>query len=170
MDDAADRIDLRGLGLLARARGLRRDESRQGVGRAQARLSAAEVGVRDGEHRLQAHRAAWQTFDSSSLDAMRTQPVAGERFRDRRTTLERLADQAIRLQAQLEDARLAASEARAALDAAKCELADRQKRLEQTEAVASRVTTRRADAASAAADQELDDEIAQRFGRRARRG
>lgn len=169
MDGAADRVDLRGLRLLEQARSRRRDEARDALGRAQAAARAAAAAVLDAERALDTHEASWRSFETGSLDAMRSGAVDGLRFRERRATLDRMADQAVRLRQRIREAQAQASTAQEASCAAASVVAQLQKRLDQTVTIAGRVVASRELAATQSADQELDDEIGQRFGRRAMR-
>ena len=163
MDGAAERVDLRGLRLLERCRTLRRDDASREVSRCMREIDAAEAAEQAADARLRQHRMTWHAREEAILAAASGSTVAGQRFRSVRHDLDRLADEAIRLQAALKDAAASVQAARTAADAARTRLNDRQRRLQQSEAVRDRVTASRAARAEAVEEQELDDDLALRY-------
>ena len=166
MDGAADRVDLRGLGLLARCRTLRRDEAERARAEARRAVDDATTEAREAAERLDAHRSAWRDTEAASFAAMTGHTLDGARFRRTRDTLDAMADRAIRLQDACRAAQESLEAARRTADAARLRFTAEQRRLEQSNTIRDKVTEARAAFASALEEQELDDDLSQRFGRR----
>ena len=166
MDGATDRVDLRGLDMLARCRTLRRDDATRAENEARRRVELATAEVRAADGRLDAHRLAWREREAASYAGMTGQTLEGRLFRRERDVLEAMADRAVKLQAACQAARvrLTAAEADAAEARRRATLA--QRRLDQGNKIRTRVSDARALLATSLEEQELDDEVSMRFGRR----
>lgn len=169
MDGAADRVDLRGLRLLERSRTLRRDDAQGHLARMRDALGTALQDEAQASARLDEHRANWRAREAASLAEMQGRTVGGQRFRDRRDGIEQMADRGILLRQVLDEAGAAVEAARHRMEASRIRLAERQRRLQQNQAITSRVQTMRAAAVEAAEEQELEDDLLQRHGRAGRR-
>ena len=162
MDDAARRVDLRGLRLLERCRALRRDKAARALAERAAAVEAAEVAERAASEDLADHRAAWLAREDAVMADSVGAAVAGQRFRAALSELDRMADGTVQRQAGLAAAGAAIEDAKAAAEAARVALAAQQRRLQQSEAMGARVRGLRETAAEAEAEQELDDDMAVR--------
>ena len=162
MDDAAQRVDLRGLKLLERCRALRRDDAQRALQRCLVDIDAARAAERHTQDDLVAHRQAWLDRERAIMAASAGRTMAGRHFRQGLDDLEAMADGTVRRQACLGAARTAVGAAETAAQVARAALAATQRRLQQSEAVRARVLTLRDAASEAAAEQEIDDDIALR--------
>lgn len=166
MDGAAHCVDLRGLGLLEKCRTLRRDNAERVQAEARRALLKAEAKARAADDRLAAHRAAWREREAVSLASMAGQTLEGARFRRERDMLNTMADAAVRLQKECDAAHAGVAEANAAAAQARTRFATAQRRLQQSTIIRTRVAEGRTVLAAAVEEQELDDDLSQRFGRR----
>jgi len=165
MDDAAQRVDLRGLKLLERCRALRRDDAARALSHRLGEVDAARTAERDAQADLVGHRKAWLAREDAIMAASIGSAITGRHFRKGLDELDEMADGMVLRQGSLSAASAAISVAEASAQAARTHLAAQQRRLQQSGAIGERVLALRAAAAESAAEQELDEDIAMRFGR-----
>ena len=165
MDDAAQRVDLRGLKLLERCRALRRDDAARALSSRLSELDAAQAAERDAQTEIIDHRKAWLAREDAIMAATVGSTLPGRHFRRNCDELDGMADGMVDRQVALSSASAAIGVAEASAQAARIHLAAQQRRLQQSEAIGVRVLTLRDAAVEAAAEQELDEDIAMRYGR-----
>lgn len=166
MDGATDRVDLRGLSLLARCRSLRRDDAERAKAAARRAVEAALDTAEAADAQLEAHQRLWRETEATSLAAMAGHTLDGRRFRRMRDTLDAMADRAIALTAACRDARQRVTEAERAEAEARLGFSAAQRRLDQSNSIRDRAQNARVERDGALEEQELDDDLSQRFGRR----
>ena len=170
MDNADQRIDLRGLTLLERCRASRHDDAARVLSQRLRELDAAKAAEHEAQNSLVEHRREWMARENAMMAASIGGTVPGQRFRTRLDDLDVMADGVVRQLARLSVARDAVCNAQAASQAARAVLVVRQRRLQQSQTIGARVLTIREAAAQADEERDADDDIAMRYvGSRCRR-
>ena len=163
MDDAAGRVELRGLRVLRRCRELRGEAAAREAGRCREAAEGAAAEAGRAKARLRAHVQSWRGQEKALMGAAPDAPIPAHRLDGRRRHLERLADEAVRLVDAMEAAEEASARAAAALDAARAVLALRRREESKTVELVGRAAQRACRAAVAAEQREAEDDATDRL-------
>lgn len=166
MDDATDRVDLRGLSLLARCRRLRRDDAERAKAEARRAVEEALAAAEVADARLGAHQRLWHETQAISFASMTGHTLDGSQFRRMRDTLDAMADGAIALTTVRRDARQRVTAAERREAEARLGFSAAQRRLDKSNSIRDRAQNARVEREAALEEQELEDDLSQRFGRR----
>ena len=162
MDGAAGRVSLRGMGLLHGSRERREREARADVARRLAEALRAASAAEEARDAAERQRAAWRGREREALGAMQGVETGSGRLAAHWVEMDRLADEAVRLQAGRDAAEAGRIRADEAVDQARAALRRAARLVQKGEVIMGRIRASRGRAAEAAEQIEGEDDAIRR--------
>jgi hypothetical protein len=170
MDDATRRVNPAPLRALLRCRVAREDEALHEVRIARVGLDGALDEHRAALDAADRHEAARRRQEAALIAGLFGRPQAPSRLMTARHAIEHLAETAVRLAGEAEEAAETVRQSEEMLAEARAAHARRARETQKWRKTLERVETARRDDAAAQEEGELEDELADRAARRAPRG